>query len=262
MSHFSTIATLQHTATHCNTLQHTATYWNTLQHTAKHYNPWEHSATQGDIVISETLWKSPSRHILMFLWGVRMCRFRDMVTRLIVKEVIVHYLLWNASLTRTPYYLCDAYTLSAHSRQTSHAPQMNESCQRHRDMACSCVHSNTIVMRTLYPLVRTLYPLVHDERVMSHISRTLHPLYDVRRMSPVTHRYLCVTEVSRTRCVIFLIWICHGKCKKSHVTQLNEVGGQSQKVFACTAAWASYPFCKLIFMANIYEQMYTCECIC
>ena len=31
-------ASLQQTATHCNTLQHTATRCNTLQHTATHYN--------------------------------------------------------------------------------------------------------------------------------------------------------------------------------------------------------------------------------
>jgi len=34
----TSVLTLQHTATHCNTLQHTATHCNTLQHTATHCN--------------------------------------------------------------------------------------------------------------------------------------------------------------------------------------------------------------------------------
>ena len=38
-------ATLQHTATHCNTLQHTATRCSTLQHTAIRCNTLQHTAT-------------------------------------------------------------------------------------------------------------------------------------------------------------------------------------------------------------------------
>jgi len=37
-------ATLQHTATHCNTLQHTATHCNTLQQNAPHCNTLHHTA--------------------------------------------------------------------------------------------------------------------------------------------------------------------------------------------------------------------------
>jgi len=40
-----TLATVQHTATHCNTLHHTAPYCNTLQQTATHCNTLRHTAT-------------------------------------------------------------------------------------------------------------------------------------------------------------------------------------------------------------------------
>ena len=40
------LATLQHTATNCNTLQHAATRCNTLHHTAPHCNTLQHTATQ------------------------------------------------------------------------------------------------------------------------------------------------------------------------------------------------------------------------
>ena len=42
--HTTQYATLQHTATHCNTLQHPATPCNTLQHTATHCNTLQYTA--------------------------------------------------------------------------------------------------------------------------------------------------------------------------------------------------------------------------
>jgi len=42
---YSTLYTLQHTSTRCNTLLHTATHCNTLQHTAIHCNTLQHAAT-------------------------------------------------------------------------------------------------------------------------------------------------------------------------------------------------------------------------
>ena len=47
-------ATLQHTATHCNTLQHTATHCNALQHAAIHCNKLPDTATYCNILQQQT----------------------------------------------------------------------------------------------------------------------------------------------------------------------------------------------------------------
>jgi len=56
-SDYATDATLQHTATHCNTLQHTSAHCNTLPHstthTATHCNTLQHTATHCNTVIMQ-----------------------------------------------------------------------------------------------------------------------------------------------------------------------------------------------------------------